>query len=530
MTRTVDAKALKRWLGDGAEIALLDVREHGQYGESHLFFGVPLPYSRLEIDVARLVPRRSARVVVYDDGALGVAPLAARRLAAIGYSDVHVLEDGTRGWERAGYRLFSGVNVPSKTFGELVEHACRTPRIGAAELARRQRSGEPVAVLDGRPLTEFRKMSIPGARCCPNGELAYRVRAMVPDERTPIVVNCAGRTRSIIGAQTLIDLGIPNPVLALENGTQGWCLADFELEHGATRGYPEIAPRSDLSDARSRARAMAERCGVRWIDDDEASAWLADSRRTTFLLDVRTAEEFAASALPGAVHAPGGQLLQATDQWVGVRNARILVFDSEDVRAPVVASWLVRMGHDAGVLREGTASRVRRATPAASLPGVASIGVDEVKSSPEVAIIDLRPSMAYRKAHIAGSQWSIRPRLAELAPKLLGRRAVLVADEIAIAHAAAADLAEAGVDRIAALDGGFEAWRKPGGAIEASPDHPADADCIDYLFFVHDRHEGNKEAARRYLAWETQLLSQLDEQELGSYRLDAARSSAGTRP
>ena len=518
MTRTVEAKTLKRWLADRGEIALLDVREHGQYGESHLFFGIPLPYSRLEIDAPRLVPRRSARVVVYDDGALGVAELAARRLAAIGYSQVHVLEEGTRGWERAGYRLFAGVNVPSKAFGELVEHACHTPRITAAELARRQRSGEPLAVLDGRPLSEFRKMSIPGARCCPNGELAYRVRAMVPDERTPIVVNCAGRTRSIVGAQTLIDLGIPNPVVALENGTQGWSLADFDLQHGATLGYPQVEAGSDLSGERSRARAMARRCGVRWIEDDEAAAWLADPSRTAYLLDVRTAEEFAASTIPGAVHAPGGQLIQATDQWVGVRNARILVFDAEDVRAPVVASWLVRMGHDASVLREGIVSRVRPAATTVPLPALPTIGVGEMKSTKDAAILDLRSSRAYREAHVAGGAWSIRPRL----PRLAGDRTViLVADDPRIARLAAIDLREAGVERIVLLEGGFEAWRESGGAIEASPDRPADEDCIDYLFFVHDRHDGNKEAARRYLAWETQLLSQLDEQELASYRLDA---------
>ena len=521
MTATVEAKTLKRWLGEGAELALLDVREHGQYGESHLFFGIPLPYSRLELDAPRLVPRRSARVVVYDDGALGVAELAARRLAAIGYADVRVLEEGTRGWQRAGYRLFAGVNVPSKAFGELVEHALHTPRITATELARMQRSGEPLAVLDGRPLSEYRRMSIPGARCCPNGELAYRVRAMVPDERTPIVVNCAGRTRSIIGAQTLIDLGIPNPVAALENGTQGWTLADLQLEHGATRGYPGIEAGSDLSEARSRAHAMARRCGVRWIDEAEASAWLADPGRTTFLLDVRSAEEFAASTIPGAVHAPGGQLIQATDQWVGVRNARIVVFDAEDLRAPVVASWLVRMGHDASVLREGIRSRARPAQWEPAVPPIAAIGADACKSSPEAAIVDLRSSTAYRKAHIAGSEWSIRPRLAKLVPRLAGRRIVLVCDDPAVARVAAVDLREAGVDRIAALEGGFEAWRKSGGPIEASPDRPADGECIDYLFFVHDRHEGNRESARRYLAWETGLLSQLDAQERGSYRLGA---------
>jgi rhodanese-related sulfurtransferase len=214
---------LKSWLHDGGEIAVLDVREHGQYGESHLFHATPLSYSRLEIDACRLLPRRSVRTVVYDegvDGSDGVAARAAARLRALGYSAVSMLDGGTRAWAAAGYVLFAGVNLPSKTFGELAERVYRTPRVSAAQLAALLAGPSPVVVLDGRPLTEFNKMNIPTATCCPNGELAYRVRSLVPDDSTPIVINCAGRTRSIIGAQTLINLGIPNPVYALENGTQ----------------------------------------------------------------------------------------------------------------------------------------------------------------------------------------------------------------------------------------------------------------------------------------------------------------------
>ncbi|HKB52444.1 MAG TPA: rhodanese-like domain-containing protein, partial [Ramlibacter sp.] len=189
---------LKAWLHDGQEIALLDVREHGQFGESHLFHAVPLAFSRLEVEITRLVPRRSVRCVVCDSGEADtrdVAQRAAARLQALGYANVSVLQGGTRAWRAAGYTLFAGVNLPSKTFGELAEHAYRTPRVSADELAAMLARGERVAVLDGRPLAEFWKMNIPTAVCCPNGELALRVRSLVPDDDTTIVVNCAGRTR-----------------------------------------------------------------------------------------------------------------------------------------------------------------------------------------------------------------------------------------------------------------------------------------------------------------------------------------------
>ena len=81
----------------------------------------------------------------------------------------------------------------------------------------------------------------------------------------------------------------------------------------------------------------------------------SDTSRTTYLLDVRTPEEFAAHSVPGFAHAPGGQLIQATDQWVGARGARLVLADAEHVRAPVVAAWLRQLGHEAYVLEGGIA-------------------------------------------------------------------------------------------------------------------------------------------------------------------------------
>lgn len=234
-------------------------------GEAHLFYAIPLPYSRLEIDVPRLAPRRAVRMVVYDDND-GVAERAAERLTAIGYTNVHVLQGGAQGWTHAGFTLFAGVNVPSKTFGELVEMAYHTPRVTARELAAMRERGDDVVIVDGRPVSEYLKMTIPSSICCPNGELGLRIRELVPDATTPIVVNCAGRTRSIIGAQTLINLGIPNPVMALENGTQGWCLEDLPLEHGSTRRYPDVVTPATVKDMREASQQLAARFAVpRWM-------------------------------------------------------------------------------------------------------------------------------------------------------------------------------------------------------------------------------------------------------------------------
>jgi len=521
--KTVTPEQLKAMLHDGGEIALLDVREAGQFGQSHLLFATPLPYSRLELDLATLVPRKSVRVVVCDDGVLGVAGRAAKRLPALDYTDVSVFDGGTTGWAAARYALFSGVNVPSKTFGELVEHACHTPRVTVQELARMQAAGEDFVILDGRPYSEYRKMNIPGGICCPNAELPYRVSSMVTNPKTKIVVNCAGRTRSIIGAQTLINFGIPNPVVALENGTQGWVLADFKLERGASRKYPDRVDASALTAAQASARKLMERFSIRTATAGQVEAWLKEADRSTFLCDVRTPEEFEAGSIPGSVHAPGGQLIQATDQWVGVRNARIVLIDGgERIRAPVVASWLKQLGYDTYVLDGGVRSGLRGVSASKPvLPTLGTISASELRRALEAGncnVLDLGPSMNFRKTHIPGSRWSIRPRLAATARDARGAP-VLAAGDADVARLAATELLDAGITNVRILDGGLAAWTRAGYALESSPADPPDAECIDYLFFVHDRHAGNREAMKQYLAWETGLVAQLDAQERASFKI-----------
>ncbi len=518
-TMPVDAPTLKAWLSDGREIALLDVREHGQYGMGHLFFAVPLPYSRFERGLGALAPNRSVRLVLYDGGD-GVAAKAAARAVALGYAAVFVLEGGVAAWAAAGYTIYAGVNVPSKVFGEIIEHARHTPRISARDLEAMRERGEDFVIVDGRPWAEYRKMSIPGGICCPNGELVLRIRDLAPDPSTRIVVNCAGRTRSIIGAQTLIDVGVPNPVFALENGTQGWFLAGLELARNADRRYGEA--RTDSAPLRSQAQRFAAACGAASVSPSSAHAWLGDGTRTTYLFDVRTAEEFAAAGLAGFVHAPGGQLVQATDQWVGVKGARIVLYDREEVRAPVIAGWLRQLGHEAYWLADAAAAASfdwRRSSEGVDLRMPTSISVDEAAAALRAgaAVLDLRSGMTYRKGHIPCAVWSIRPRIGAVRPA--DGTIILVADEPAVAVLAAFDLAEAGSKDVRLLAGGYEAWRDAGQPVEASPGRPTDAECIDFLFFTHDRHDGNAEAARQYLAWETGLLAQLDDQERGMFRL-----------
>lgn len=216
---------------------------------------------------------------------------AALRLQALGYTDVALLTDGLAGWRDAGLELFRDVNVPSKAFGELVEARRHTPSLSAPEVQSLIEQRANIVVLDARRFDEYRTMSIPGGISVPGGELVRRARDLAPDPSTQIIVNCAGRTRSIIGAQSLINAGVPHPVAALRNGTIGWTLAGQALAHGQSLRHEDV-PTGDGFEARVAAAALARRAGARRIDVAQLNDWLADERRTTYCFDVRGAAEY----------------------------------------------------------------------------------------------------------------------------------------------------------------------------------------------------------------------------------------------
>ena len=505
--------ALRAALEDGQELAVLDAREEGEFGASHLFWAVPCPLSQRETRVRALLPSRAARIVCVDDGR-GVAEKLAEFLIADGYANVAVLEGGTQAWAAAGFVLFSGVNVPSKAFGEWVEHQYGTESVDASVLKSWIDAGRDMVVLDSRTEEEFRRMSIPTGISVPGGELAYRIGDLAPDPATLVVVNCAGRTRSIMGAESLRRAGIPNKVVALRNGTMGWELAGLRCERGRTERFAPGTPAS-LALARSRAAHFAKAAGVRMIDAAQVAAFIADSSRTVYLLDVRDPLEFRAGHHPLARNAPGGQLVQATDQWVAVRGARIVLVDDTGVRAGMAASWLRQMGHRDVFVAPGVTDGPGTAPTVPELQGeVAMIGVPALThlldSGTDTVIVDLARSVAYRDGHIPGAVWGVRTRLDRLAPALATAAEVVITspDDIA-ARLAVAEIAALTRAPVRVLEGGTAAWHSFGRPLARDRTNPPDEACIDFYLRPYDRNSGIEEAMHAYLSWEIDLVHEI---------------------
>ncbi len=518
MIRRIAPAALKGWIGDGTELAILDAREEGEFGRAHPFWAVPCPLSRAELRVPVLLRRRGVRVCCTDGGE-GYAERLAAYLVGAGFADVSVLDGGAPAWAAAGYVLFSGVNVPSKAFGEWVEHRYGTPSVGPADLRAMAERGEDHVILDSRPMEEFRRMSIPGGVDVPGGELVYRVGALAPDPGTTIVVNCAGRTRSIMGAESLRAAGVPNRVVALRNGTMGWELAGFSPDRGREATYPDGVP-AGAAVALDRARRFADGHGVRTVDAARFSAMRANPSRTTYLLDVRSAGEFAAGHVPGSLHAPGGQLVQATDAWVAVRGARIVLVDGaafgvpDGVRARMAGGWLRQLGGWEVLVLDGPAGAVgtgpaRLPCPEADAVEVRSVGPADLPAG--AAIVDLSRSVAFREGHAAGALWGIRTRLDRLAPRLRAAATVAVtAPDDRLARLAVPELrALAPGAEVVLVPGGAAAWVRAGVTLEADRHVPADADCADTYLRPYDRNDGVEDAMRAYLSWEVDLVGEV---------------------
>jgi rhodanese-related sulfurtransferase len=496
------------------EIALVDLREEDPFAKAHPLFAANLPLSRLELEASDRLPRQDVQIVLYDDGE-GLTDLAAERLQRLGYSRVRILEGGLEGWRRAGYEVFQDVNSASKAFGELVDARRHTPALPAPQ-AKALIDGDPnVVVLDARRFDEYRTMSIPKGISVPGAELVLRARAIAPDPSTTIVVNCAGRTRSIIGAQSLINAGLPNPIFALQNGAIGWTLADQAPDHGQDRRFPEVSAEQG-NEARIAARQVSYRAGVQRLNPAELSTLAADRTRTLYRFDVRTLEEYAAGHIAGFRSAPGGQLVQETDMFAPVRGARIVLADDQGVRADMTASWLAQMGWDAYVLDGGFDGPLESGWDRPTYPRLPDCETTTAQAlhdrlaADDIVLIDLAPSPVHRRGHIPGAWFAIRAQLAEALKALpQGQEIALTSPDGALARLAAGEIEALAGRSPLVLDGGTEAWIAAGLPLATGLDRPANPPT-DVYRRPYEGADHAREAKQAYLDWEFGLVAQLE--------------------
>jgi rhodanese-related sulfurtransferase len=521
MARIIVPDALDFLFQIESTFALVDVREPGEYNTAHIPGSSLLPRRLIEFRLERLVPSRGVQIVVCDDDGRRAA-LAAQTIEDAGYLRVAVLEGGLNRWASEGFPTEWGMNVPSKDFGERVEVTAHVPAIGPLELKARQDAGERLVILDARTPEEYHRASIPGGRSMPGGELSLHIHDVIQDQPgVAVVVNCAGRTRSIIGARTLQRMGVRN-VVSLRNGTSGWTLAGLQLDHGANRvDLPQPSNQAQTAAEEYGIRIAAED-GVRLLEINEFDAIMAAANdEPTYLIDVRTEDEFRRGHIPGFWWFPGGQAVQRADDVVAVRNARIIFCCDATGRAAVTASWFKQMGFpNVCALRGGTAAWAASGRSLQDgMAEVEPIALAKARNMPFLTPDDLRqllrgsdslpiifvdPSDAFAAGHIAGSHWLSRSWLEfEIDSIAPDRSRPLVVSDLdgSGAWLAASTLRSLGYERASTLEGGIRAWRAAGLPLESglSGVMHAPADVVPagtdrgYADIVH------------YLSWEEAL-------------------------
>ncbi|MCV4261565.1 rhodanese-related sulfurtransferase [Pseudomonas capsici] len=505
---------IRQALLERRETALVDVREEAPFAEAHPLFAANIPLSKLELEVFSRIPRRDTAITLYDNGE-GLAPIALQRLQNLGYSDVKLLEGGLQGWRDAGGELFIDVNVPSKAFGELVEHHRNTPSLSAEEVKALLDTKADVVVLDARRYDEYQTMSIPSGISVPGAELVLRARELAPDPDTRIIVNCAGRTRSIIGTQSLVNAGLPNKIHALRNGTIGWLLAGQTLDHGQARRFAAVSEET-REVASTDARKVADKAGVQRASRDDLQRWQADASRTTYLFDVRTPEEFAKGHLPSARSTPGGQLVQETDHFASVRGARLVLVDDDGVRANMSASWLAQLGWEVFVIDDLQASDFSETgdwdAPFPAPPQVEEISPETLvqwQADGNVAVLDFTASANYVKQHIPGAWWTLRADLARALAKIPdAERYVLTCGSSRLARLAVPEVEALTGRQVFLLNGGTASWIKAGLPLEHGETRLA-SPRIDRYRRPYEGTDAPREAMQAYLDWEFGLVEQL---------------------
>src|SRR6266852_9090323 len=533
MSQTITAAALKSLLDTQATCALIDVREPGEYNDSHIPGARLVPRRQLEFRLGRLVPYRGTRVIVCDDDGRR-APLAAATLEGMGFRQVAVLEGGINRWTTAGYPTEWGVNVPSKDFGEKMQIVHRIAEMHPEELHARQRRGEKIVLLDSRTPEEHRRVTIPGSRSAPNGEVAMHIADLAPDPETTVVVHCAGRTRSIFGARLLQRMGF-SKVFDLRNGTMGWMMAGLELESGSTRvELPAPSPAS-LAKAEAFAARIASEDGVRSLSIPALRELMARAdRENVYLIDVRTSDEYAFGHIPGFQWFPGGQAVQRADDLVAVPTGQVVFACDGRVRATVAASWYRQMGFpnvhviDGGTTawvaggqalarREATSGPrgydegIGEALPAGYDAAKAQVELltpsaldDRRKGSPPPVIIFVDTSRDFSGAHVPGSRWVPRGWLelaiAEVAPSKETAVVVTCANGLP-SVLAGATLKTLGYHRVSVLSDGMPAWIKAGRPVEQGLSGVMNPPN-DVLTMGTDRTWAE---AIQYLRWEEEL-------------------------
>lgn len=476
-----------------AELAVIDVRTAREFGAGHIVGSINLDLGRLIRLAPGLLPRHETPVVLVDDGDGELAKLGQAALRELGYRCAELLDGGLAGWRRSGRAVHAGAALEMKAFGGWVLREFATPRISVAELRRLRAQSTEVLLLDVRTSQEFGRATLPGALHVPLGEVAAWAETLAGSPQQTVVLTCTSLTRGVLAAQTLIDIGLPNPVFALHGGAMSWVVAGEPVVAGGDK--PAAGDVAGLGLVPSAGRIPAS--------DSVAELAELSAGRSLWAFDVRPD----APRVPGLVRASGGELVHSREDHFGAIGGVVALLDSENLsRASSMARWLALYGvADPVVIHPGEAEQlaelVRARQPSPEQldlpPTVGSAPLD-----PRRLLLDLSASTTYRRQHPRGAQWASANRL--LVEDLPSTPLLLTSEEGSGARLAAAALRSRGAD-VTHVPGGNRSLRAAGVSFSHGGRYRHSVDDLPPAIFQEGK--GDPAQIADYLEWEAGLVT-----------------------
>jgi len=470
---------------------LLDVRDLVESEGGHLPGAALLPRRRIEFRIDALVHDRATPIAVIDGGEAFAegrpdprAALAAGTLVALGYREVAAVDGGVAAWRRAGLPIVSGAQVSSRAFGRRVGDLEGVPLVSVATLRQWQQAGRHIALCDVRGADEHTEDCLPGAVSLPGFDAVSHALDMAAE--SDVVVLCSSaRTRSLMVARTLIDLGLTD-VVALDGGMLAWRLAGHELERGSRRRRVQPS-RPGRQFAELGSARLAKYHGVERIEAAELAALLEADGGNFNVFDLRNLGQHGVAHVPRSVSQACDRLIVRRDEMLAARDAPVVLVDDDAVRAQLTGVWLRRLGHArVRTLAGGFASWANGGHPArtvaemplgwreacAAAPG---LGVEDaarwLAAHVPARVLHVDTASSWRRGHLPGALWLPRgwlePRIAGIAPSTDAALLVTCTDGAQSAFAAAT-LRARGYANVAWLQGGTRTWAGAGRALESS--------------------------------------------------------------
>jgi rhodanese-related sulfurtransferase len=503
MANTISAHDLNTLMHSDRLYAVIDVRDWGEFSLGQIPGASCIPRGSLEKYISVLVPQTAIHTVLYCDTGQR-STRAAASLESLGYTTVSILDGGVNAWTAAGYETQRGWSLRGKEYGERLQVEEGIPDITAEELHTRLKRGEELYIFDTRTEPEFQAAHLPGAYCAPGGQLALIAPEVVQDTNRTIVTNCAGRTRSILGAHILRRMGFAN-VYALNGGTGAWRIAGYaeELEKGDGASVPKLA-KTGITACKQFAEQLVEEDHIPSLTAQELHTRQATGE-LIYVLDVRLLDEYQAGHIPGARFCPGTQVALLAGSLVGVKNAPIITMCAGRARAIIAASLLKGAGYpDVSILDGGTTAwtehgfgletgmpqeidfgqpvwmaRLLQGLPAGvqpeplPVPGLAAARAGAELLSPQalqaklsagepLTLLDVRSAGDFATAHVPGARWLSRGRLdieIEQCVPNKATRVVLMCRTGNLSPLSVPTLKALGYQDVAVLQDGYNAWQ-----------------------------------------------------------------------